>query len=395
MRSSLAAHRGSEKGNRKMVTQVLSADSHVLEPPDLWTTRMQAKFRDRAPHLIHEHNGQKGDFIACEPLRPFNPTGLGSAGIPPEKLEEFSHGGYAVCRKGAWDPAERLKDMDMDGLGVEIIYCGYGMGMYSYPNDDEFQRDAHRAYNDWAAEYASYAPKRLIPIANISMTDPDADLKELTRVRNAGFRGIFVSNDPLAERRYDNPMWDKFWSAVEEYDMPVNIHILTRQGGPQVGANQIVDGVVLPIPAFRTIAEMITSGTLEAHPKLKIISVENDIGWIPNFLKRFDWYSYRFGPRFPKMKMSGADYWKRQVYATFQDDEPGIRCRDMIGVENLMWGSDYPHFDSTWPNSQAAIERNFKGVPDDERELILGGNMIRVYGLQDLLAKEEAPAIRN
>ena len=107
-----------------MVSQVLSADSHVLEPPDLWTTRMQRKFRDRAPHLIHEYNGQTGDFLACEGLRPFNPTSLGNAGIPPEEHEKFSRGGYAVCRLGSWDPVERLKDMDFDGIGAEIFYCG-------------------------------------------------------------------------------------------------------------------------------------------------------------------------------------------------------------------------------------------------------------------------------
>ena len=136
-----------------MVSQILSADSHVLEPPDLWTTRMQRQFRDRAPHLIHEYNGQTGDFLVCEGLRPFNPTGLGSAGIPPEELEQFSRGGYAVCRPGSWDPVERLKDMDFDGIGAEIFYCGYGMAMFSHP-DDAFQRDAHRAYNDWAHDYA-------------------------------------------------------------------------------------------------------------------------------------------------------------------------------------------------------------------------------------------------
>jgi predicted TIM-barrel fold metal-dependent hydrolase len=372
-----------------MYSKVLSADSHVLEPPDLWTTRMESKFRDRAPHLIHEHNGRKGDFIACDGLRPFNPTGLGSAGIPPEELEKFSEGGYAVCRPGSWDPAERLKDMDLDGLQAEIFYCGFGMSLFSHP-DDEFQRDAHRAYNDWAFEYASYAPTRLFPIANISMTDPQADLDELNRVKKMGFRGIFVSNDPLESRRYDNPMWETFWTAVEEHDMPVNVHILTRQGGGQIGSNQIVDGVVLPVPAFKTIAEMITGAVFENHPDLKIISVENDIGWIPNYLKRLEWYSYRFGPRYPQMKMNAADYWKRQVYATFQDDVPGVRCRDLIGVDKLMWGSDYPHFDSTWPNSQKAIERNFEGVPADEMELILGGNMIQVYNLQDVL---EAPKI--
>ena len=364
-----------------MVSRIYSADSHVLEPPDLWTTRMQAAFRDRAPHLEHEVNGQTGDFLVCPPLRPFNPTSLGCAGIPPEELERFSRGGYAVCRPGAWDPAERIKDMDLDGLAGEIFYCGYGMSLFSHP-DEAFQRDAHRAYNDWAMEYAAYAPRRLFPVANISMTDPEEDLKELQRIKKLGFCGIFISNDPLPERRYDNPMWDRFWSAVEEYDLPVNIHILTRQGGPQVGANQIVDGVLLPVPAFRTIAEMITSGTLDRHPKLKIISVENDIGWLPNYLKRLEWYSYRFGPRFPQLKGNAADHWRRQVYATFQDDVPGIRCRDLIGVENLMWGSDYPHFDSTFPKSREAIARNFEGVPEHEQRLILGETMLRVYNLE-------------
>ena len=134
-----------------------------------------------------------------------------------------------------------------------------------------------------------------------------------------------------------------------------------------MGANPIVDGVVLPVPAFRTIAEMITGGVLDKHPSLKIISVENDIGWMPNYLKRLEWYSYRFGPRFPQLEGQRRRHLARQVYATFQDDVPGIRCRDLIGVDRLMWGSDYPHFDSTFPKSREAIERNFEGVPEDEQ----------------------------
>jgi predicted TIM-barrel fold metal-dependent hydrolase len=152
-----------------------------------------------------------------------------------------------------------------------------------------------------------------------------------------------------------------------------------------VGPNPIVDGVVLPVPAFKTIAEMITGNVLERHPHLKLISVENDIGWMPNYLKRLEWYSWRFGPRFPQLKRNAADYWRRQVYATFQDDVPGVRCRDLIGVDKLMWGSDYPHFDSTFPKSREAIARNFAGVPEDEQALILGGNMVQVYNLQDIL----------
>jgi hypothetical protein len=118
-----------------MVTQVLSADSHVLEPPDLWTTRMEKRFRDQAPHVVKDFDGRKGDFFVCPPLRPFNPFSLGCAGVDPKDQERLSALGYAACRPGSWDPVERLKDMDADGLQAEIIYCGYGMSMFGHPDD--------------------------------------------------------------------------------------------------------------------------------------------------------------------------------------------------------------------------------------------------------------------
>jgi predicted TIM-barrel fold metal-dependent hydrolase len=363
-----------------MVSRIMSADSHVLEPGDLWTKRVSAKFRDRAPRIIHEHNGQTGDFLLCEPLPPFNITSLGTAGIPVEDQPKFSLGGYSVCRPGGWDAAERIKDMDLDGVDVEIFYCGLGMFFFGYP-EDEFQRDLLRAYNDFAYEYASYDPKRLLPVASISMTDVDLAMAEAERCAKLGFKGVFISNDPAPERRYNDPMWEPFWSACEEMDLPVNMHILTGQRGTGLGQSILADYMKLPAYAFTSILEMISAGVLERHPNLKVISVENDIGWIAHFLKRLEHASNRWSARFPEMRMNAADYWRRQVYATFQDDVPGVRTRDLIGVENLMWGSDYPHFDSTFPNSRREIEKNFAGVSEEDRELILGGNMARVYNL--------------
>jgi uncharacterized protein Usg len=121
----------------------------------------------------------------------------------------------------------------------------------------------------------------------------------------------------------------------------------------------------------------------ERHPNLHIVSVENDIGWIPNWLKRFEWHSYRYAPRYPHLKMNAADYWRRQVFATFQDDVVGIRCRDLIGVDKLMWGSDYPHFDSTFPNSREAIRKNLAGIPEHEQRYILGGTARSLYHLPE------------
>ena len=160
------------------------------------------------------------------------------------------------------------------------------------------------------------------------------------------------------------------------------MHILTGQKGPQVGANRMVDGVLLPVHAFRTIAEMITGGVLEKHPKLKVISVENDIGWMPNYLKRLEWYSYRFGPQYPQLKMNAADYWRRQVYATFQDDVPGhpLPRHDRRRPPDVGLGLPALRLDvSQVARSDRAQLRD---VPEDEQRKILGGNMVEVYNLQ-------------
>jgi predicted TIM-barrel fold metal-dependent hydrolase len=363
-----------------MPATIMSADSHVLEPGDLWTKRMPEKFRDRAPTIIHDNKGQSGDFLFCPPLPPFNVTSLGSAGIPPEEQEKFSLGGYKVCRPGGWDPAERVKDMDLDGVDVEIFYCGLGMFFFGHP-DDELQRAIMRAYNDFAHEYASYSPKRLLPVASLSMTTVEDAIEEAERCARLGFKGVFISNDPAPERRYDNPMWEPFWTACEEMDLPINIHILTGQRGTGLSERIIADYMKLHTFAVTSILDMITSGVFERHPKLKVISVENDIGWLAHHLKRLEHASNRFAARYPAMKMNAADYWRRQVYATFQDDVPGVLTRELIGVDRLMWGSDYPHFDSTFPHSREQIAKNFVGVPERDMAQILGGTMAKVYNL--------------
>lgn len=363
-----------------MTARIMSADSHVLEPGDLWTKRLPAKYRDQAPTIIHEYKGQTGDFLYCPPLPAFNVTSLGSAGIPPEEQEQFALGGYGVCRAGGWDPAARIKDMDLDGVAVEIFYCGLGMFFYGYP-DDEFQRALLRAYNDFAAEYASYDRKRLLPVASISMTDVEEAIAEAERCAKQGFRGVFISCDPAPERRYDNPMWEPFWTACEAMDLPVNLHILTGQKGSGLGSHIIADYMKLHTFATTSIVEMICAGVLERHPNLKVVSVENDIGWLAHFIMRLEHASTRFARRYPAMKLNAADYWRRQVYATFQDDVPGVRTRDLIGVDRLMWGSDYPHFDSTFPRSREQIAVNFEGVPQADQDLILGGTMARIYNL--------------
>ncbi|MGI8926888.1 MAG: amidohydrolase family protein [Tepidiformaceae bacterium] len=360
--------------------RIISADSHTLEPADLWAKHMSPKFRDRV-QIFDELAGKPGNFIACEPLRPFDVTSLGTAGIDPTKVEEFSRGGYSVCRPGGWDPAERIKDMEIDGVDAEVLYAGLTMFLYAHP-DAELQRDAFRAYNDWVAGYQSYNPQRLLGIAAISVWDVDAAIHEMERAKALGLRGVLISANPPADLRYSNPAWEPFWSEAEDLDMPVSLHILTGAHGTGLTADIIGSYMNLPREISTSIVEMITSGVLERHPRLKIISAENDIGWVAHFLNRLDHAFWRWGHRYPEMKMPATEYWRRQVWCTWQDDIAGARTRDLIGVDTLMWASDYPHGDSTWPRSQEVIAENFAGIPEDEKRKMLRGNMAKVYGLE-------------
>lgn len=359
--------------------RIISADSHTLEPGDLWAKHMSPALRDRVEWL-HEFEGKQGDFISVAPLRPFDVTSLGTAGIDPAEYEKFSAGGYGACRPGGWDPAERIKDMDRDGVDAEVLYGGLTMLFYGHP-DVELQRDAFRAYNDWVAEYQAHDPRRLIGIASVSPWDVNEAIREMSRARDLGLRGVLMSANPPEELRYSNPAWEPFWAEAERLDMPVSLHILTGAHGTGLSADIIPSYMNLPREIATSILELICSGVLERHPHLKIISAENDAGWLAWWLKRLDHATWRWGHRYPEMKRPATEYWRRQVYSTWQDDVPAVRTRDLVGVETLMWASDYPHGDSTWPNSQDVIAENFAGIPEAEKRAMLRDNMIRVYNL--------------
>jgi predicted TIM-barrel fold metal-dependent hydrolase len=231
------------------------------------------------------------------------------------------------------------------------------------------------------AEYQAHDPKRLIGIASISVWDVDLAIEELRRAKRLGLRGVLMSANPPEDLRYNNAAWEPFWEAAEECGLPLSMHILTGAKGTGLTADIIVSYMNLPREIPTSVMEMITSGVFERHPKLKVVSAENDIGWLAHYLDRMDHAYLRWGPRYPEMKRAPSAYWRSHVFCTWQDDVAGTRTRDLIGVDTLMWASDYPHGDSTWPHSQETIALNFAGIPEDERRKMLRDNMIRVYGL--------------
>jgi predicted TIM-barrel fold metal-dependent hydrolase len=369
--------------------QLISSDSHVSEPPDLWVERLDIKYRDRAPRLVLNPEGQEGAYFIYEGYPPHNlAIGLG-AGRTPEELAAFlKTGTYADARPGGWDPAQRLPDMELDGVEAEVLYTTLGFRLF-WLKDAGLQRACFHVYNDWLAAYCSYAPRRLKGLALISLYDPKAGAQELERCARLGLKGAMIWCSPPADQPYSSEIYDPFWAAAQDLDMPVSLHAITgmeRISWEYGAEKRALRQTVTPHEIEESFSILILSGVLERFPRLKIVSAENNCGWLPYYLQRMDRGFARFGPSgtvtpWPtKLTLKPSEYFRRQMYCTFIDDSFGVASRHWIGVDNIMWSSDYPHTASTWPHSRDIIARDFKDVSEVEKRKIVRENAAQLYG---------------
>ncbi|HXW83134.1 MAG TPA: amidohydrolase family protein [Candidatus Binataceae bacterium] len=362
--------------------RILSADSHVIEPADVWTARIDRRFRDRAPHVEKRLGDREGDFFVAEGLRPFPVAGFAVAGVNPKDFGSAMAAGYPGVRPSAWDPVERIKDQERDGVLGEVLYPSLAMRLFQL-EDGELRAATFSAYNDWLADYCSHHPRRLAGVAMISLDNPGAGAAELSRVAKKGLKGAMIWGAAPDEHPYRDSRYEPFWSVAEELGTPLSLHILTEaRGGGDFQVSVMRGYPALHHSVEKSLAEIIFAGVPERHPRLKFVSVENDIGWIPHFLQRLDhaYEKYRFIDAAP-IPNPPSFYFRRQVWATFQDDRVGVVTRNFIGVDRLMWASDFPHSDSTWPNSREVIARDFEGVPDDEVRQVVAQNVAALYGI--------------
>ena len=369
--------------------RIISSDNHVMEPVDLWTSRAESKFKDRVPHL---ERLEQGDWWIWDGLK-LLPAGAGAqVGVrfeEPEKLtldarfEEVPLGGYI--------PEEHVKDMDIDGIDVSIVYPTVGLQLYAVVPDGELLTSFFRTYNDWVGEFCSAVPKRLKGIAMLNVDDVREGVKELERCANMGFVGAMITVYPPEGRPYDKPEYDPLWAAAQDLEMPLSLHISTNRPGPgQEGQDMETQTAAFTSNADHWVrmsfARMIFSGVLERYPKLQVGSVEMELSWVPHFLDRIDdSYTQRAqnfsrGYRFKEGALP-SDFFHDNVFLGFQEDALGIRLRDIIGVNQLQWGSDYPHAESTFPRSRQILEEILADCTEEEKAKIAGGNAARVYRL--------------
>ncbi len=368
-----------------MLPLVLSSDSHVFEPPDLWLTRIDAPFRDRAPR-IQRIDG--ADQIVVEADQILSGIGLiSNAGARFDAPETITgQGRFEDVLRGGYDPAQHIKDMALDGVAGEVIYPSQGL-FYFKLTDTPLMSAIFRAYNDWLAEFCRTDPARLKGIAMINLDDVQDGIKELERAARLGLAGAMITEYPLEDRRYDQSEYEPFWAAAAALNMPLSLHTATRRQGRVrgIGDKTLRDASSRVTKAFYpalSMCDMIFSGVFERHPSLILAIVEFELSWAPHVLSTMDYtYRERQGEAIYRFKngMMPSDFFRRNVVLSFQEDAIGIRLRDAIGVDNLMWGSDYPHSESTFPQSRKILAEILTGVPDDEQAKIAGGNTARVY----------------
>ena len=379
-----------------MKYSVISTDDHLQEASDTWTARMsEKKWGKKVPEIRDNDDGTQSWYIYDEPR-----SAAGVASVhgampdrtqPPKRWEEVPECTYV--------PAERLKAMAQDGVDVQTFFgniAGIAGNTYSNPQykDEEFRLECIQAYNDYQIdEWSDPHPGRFITLANVPLWDVDKAVAEVWRMKKRGVHGIsFAFPQQFEFPHIGDRYWDPFWRAAIEADLPVNFHI--GSGGSQgLSFSPPAEGIH---PQF-TFAEVSTraisanvqvmttvlfSGVLPRHPDLKLVSAESGLGWVPYLLETADhqWEQqklYRFG-----MPVQPSEYFHKQCYVNFWFEVIGVRLRDYIGIDNIMWESDFPHPTCTWPNSQDYIRRGLSELTDEERHKVLVGNAVKLYHLE-------------
>ena len=376
-----------------MEYRIISADDHIdltWLPKDTWQKRVPAAWRERAPRVIDTADGP---WWVCGDER-WEPWGgrRGAAGAMAGRRHALERVG--LLEPGVLRPTTtelRLADMDRDGVDATVMY---GPIVPLLIRDPELRRVCYRAYNDWLAEFCATKPERLVGVGLIPIDEPKMAADEVRSLAHAGIRTcMFLA--ARVEAPWDDA-WQPLWEALDETGMPIGFHLggglrTVATSGPKMNhpGNMGVRVSCATIQMDEPLAAMIFSGALERHPNMKIVLAETGIGWLPYMLERMDDTYRKFVDAGDfwrehgglRLTMPPSAYFRRQIWATFQTDRAGLRLLDTLGEDRVMWASDYPHSDSTWPESRQAIEENFEGVSPSARRRITCENAKALYRL--------------
>ncbi len=353
----------------------------------MWLKTIGRRFGDRTPQ-VKQLPDRPGHWFVMPGVAPYQVAhgfGLGKGG---KELREHLTKGYEAARPSGWDPAARIQDQDVDHVAAEILYTTPGLSLFAL-DDAELQRACFAAYNDWLAEFASYSPNRLYPVALISLEDVDEGVRELQRVAARGLKGAMIWSSPPADKPYYSPEYDRFWRCAEELGMPLTLHVITDrkqgQGLKLSGAAAMFMNVMTPVHEIqKTLLSLIFYGVLDRFPGLRfVVARERQRLDGPLHVPDRSFFE-KFGAMTDErlLSMPPSDFIRKNVWVTFQDDLTGAMTANYFGADNFMWASDFPHTDTTWPNSIEVVKKNFAGISEQVTRKVVFDNAVKLYGMQ-------------
>jgi predicted TIM-barrel fold metal-dependent hydrolase len=352
-----------------------SCDDHLdinAMPPDAWVSHLPEKFKEAGPRVIQKDGRNMwtcaGKLVGVSGRFPDMKTALERVpGLDPDGLR-------------AGKPKLRLEDMDRDGLQASIVYGPNALQGYAIA-DPEHKQAAIRAWNDWAAEeFNSVAPERLSALPMLPTTSLADAVAELQRAARQGHRGAILH---CYEVNLLEKEWDRLWAAAVEVDLPISFHI---GGGTRLNPMEIRQrgafAAIAPMQMDEPLSIMIYGGALERFPRLKLVLAESGVGWLPYFIARMDATFEKHCRPYPEaIQTLPSELFRRQVWATFEEEPLGAQLLPLLPEDNLMWACDYPHPDSTWPDSQAAIDHAMPTLSPSARRKVTGETCRRLYRL--------------
>jgi uncharacterized protein len=370
---------------------VVDADGHVCEPPDLWTTGLPAKHRERALRLRwNEATGYDEAWVEDWCITDRGLVGLGNAGTSFEALGKGRR--YVDGNPAGFSARERLRVLDAEGIDVAVLYGGLALSLPAI-HDPELAIASCRVYNDWIAEFCRVDPRRLAGVAALPLQDPQAAAREARRaVTELGLRGVFCRPNPLNPdaRLLHDPAHEPVWDELEQLGIPLTFHPAglwdmpgTSRAMHQFMAPGTHHAVILFFDNYMTLANLVFAGVLERHPGLKVAVLECGGGWIAHWMDRLDEFTESYGWQLGHLQLKPSEYFLRQGYISF---DPGERTMGalspFIGTQSMIWASDFPHSDAKYPGVVRELREHSADLPAEARANLLGRNAMRLYGLR-------------
>lgn len=375
-----------------MEYKVISGDGHIdlkWLPPDLFVSNAPAKWKDQVPRMIETKDGRhwyaEGKDLATLPF--------GVVGDLTPRPQGWSKHVDRMIELGFYDgglhpttPALRIKDQEIDGVDAEVIYGILLLGRLI--EDLELLRVTYEIYNTWAADFCKSQPDRLVCLACIPSDDPEIAAGELRRAAKLGLKGADFAVQAAVKPLWHKD-WDPLWAAADECDMPISFHSTGGQtrapSDPQMAMDydapyRATRVTMFQIAGAEFLASIVFSGALDRYPGMKFVLGECGVSWIPYILGRMD---EEYDDKFTHLGFSlkPSDFWRRQGYTTFQLEGMVGDVLHLVGEDNIIWGSDYPHEDGIWPDSLKAIEADLGSLDEGARRKITCENAGKLYGL--------------